>query len=189
MTIPNYITIFRLILIPVFLAIITLYNHEREYCRYIGLLICIIAIVSDLADGYIARKYNLKSELGARLDPLADKLAVNLGLTFIAGNIHFNYPIPLWFPPLVLIRDIVIVVGTYLISKKLSQIRVTPRSLGKITSFILSLYIAIVLLQYQPLINVFLIISTLLTILSLIDYLWIGIKFALSYKSAYETKS
>lgn len=185
-TIPNFLTFFRIILIPIFLTIISFYTKETEYLRYIGFTICVIAIITDLSDGYIARKFNLCSELGARLDPLADKLAVNLSLTFIASNTSFEFPIPLWFPPLVLFRDIVLVVGTYLISRKLAQVKVTPRFWGKITSFVLSLYIAIVLLQIGILVFIFLILSTLLTLLSLFDYLWVGIDFALNYRTTHE---
>ncbi|MGC8739526.1 MAG: CDP-alcohol phosphatidyltransferase family protein [Candidatus Hydrogenedens sp.] len=182
MTIPNLLTFFRIFLIPIFLAIITFYTKETEYLRYVGFAICIIAIITDLSDGYIARKFNLCSELGARLDPLADKLAVNLSLAFIASNTAFDYPIPLWFPPLVLFRDTVLVVGTYLISRKLTQVKVMPRFWGKITSFVLSLYIAIVLLQIKILVLIFLVLSMFLTLLSLFDYLWVGIRFALNYQ-------
>jgi len=188
-TIPNLITFFRILLIPFFLTVITFYTQERDYLRYIGFIICVIAIITDLSDGYIARKFNLRSELGARLDPLADKLAVNLSLAFISANTSFEYPIPLWFPPLVLFRDIVIVIGTYLISQKLTNIKVKPRFWGKITSFCLSLLIAFVLLQIKQLIFLFLIVGTSLTIISLIDYFFIGIQFALKYKHTHETAS
>lgn len=186
MTIPNLLTFFRLLLIPIFLIVIFFYSEGEDYLRYIGFTICIIAIVTDLLDGYIARKFNLCSELGARLDPLADKLAVNLGLVFIAANTSFKYPIPLWFPPLVLFRDIVLVLGTCLINKKLTKVKVTPRFLGKITSFTLSLYTAIVLLEIKVLAFLFLILGTILTLLSLFDYLWIGIQFSLKYKTTNE---
>ncbi len=186
-TIPNLLTFFRILLIPIFLAVIAIYTKERDYLRYIAFSICVVAIITDLSDGYIARKFNLCSELGARLDPLADKLAVNLSLAFIAANTSFDVPIPLWFPPLVLFKDIVLVVGTYLISKKLTQVKVTPRFWGKITSFVLSLYIAIVLLQNPLLSLILLTLSTILTLLSLADYLFIGIQFARVYQSTHET--
>ncbi len=185
-TIPNLLTFFRISLIPIFLTIITFYSKETDYLRNWGFIICVVAIVTDLSDGYIARKFNLCSELGARLDPLADKLAVNLSLAFIASNTSFEFPIPLWFPPLVLFRDTVLVVGTYLISRKLTQVKVTPRFWGKITSFVLSIYIAIVLLQIRILVIIFLSLSTILTLLSLIDYLWVGMHFALKYRTSDE---
>ncbi len=187
MTIPNLLTFFRIFLIPIFLTVIAIYTKEMDYLRYIAFSICVVAIITDLSDGYIARKFNLCSELGARLDPLADKLAVNLSLAFIAANTSFDVPIPLWFPPLVLFKDIVLVVGTYLISKKLTQVKVTPRFWGKITSFVLSLYIAIVLLQNPLLSLILLTLSTILTLLSLADYLFIGIQFARVYQSTHET--
>ncbi len=169
-------------LLPFFLLSVLLYTPEKEFLRYIAFVLCVIAIVTDLSDGYIARKFKMSSELGARLDPMADKLAVNLSLVFLAANSSFEHNIPLWFPPLVVFRDSVIVVGTYLISKKLAQVKVTPRPLGKITSFCLSIYIGLITLQIASLIQIFLILCTTLVVLSLFDYLTIGIKFALSYR-------
>jgi len=185
-TIPNLLTCFRLFLIPVFLTVICFYSEGEDYLRYIAFTICVIAIITDLLDGYIARKFNLCSEMGARLDPLADKLAVNLGLVFVAANNSFKYSIPLWFPPLVLFRDIVLVLGTCLINKKLTQVKVTPSFLGKITSFTLSLYTAIVLLQIKILTSLFLIFGVALVLLSLFDYLKVGVQFALKYKTTDE---
>ncbi|MCX8065389.1 MAG: CDP-alcohol phosphatidyltransferase family protein [Candidatus Hydrogenedentes bacterium] len=184
MTIPNMITLFRLALLPFFLVAVVLYIPEREFLRYFAFSLCIIAIVTDLTDGYIARKFKMSSELGARLDPMADKLAVNLSLVFLASNTSFEYNVPLWFPPLVVFRDSVIVVGTYLISKKLSHVKVIPRPLGKLTSFCLSIYIGLVTLQIKNLIQILLFLCTILVLFSLLDYLIIGIKFALNYSRA-----
>lgn len=175
------ITIFRLVLLPFFLIAVILYTPEKDFLRYFAFSLCVIAILTDLSDGYIARKFKMSSELGARLDPMADKLAVNLGLVFLASNASFEHNVPLWFPPLVVFRDSVIVVGTYLISRKIVNIRVVPRPLGKLTSFCLSIYIGLVTLQIKLLIQIFLILCTILVLSSLLDYLTIGVKFALNY--------
>lgn len=178
------ITIFRLVLLPFFLFSVALYTPENEYLRIIAFTLCVTAIITDLSDGYIARRFKMSSELGARLDPMADKLAVNLSLVFLAANSSFEYYVPLWFPPLVVFRDTVIVVGTYLISKKLAQVKVTPRTLGKLTSFCLSIYIGVITLQAGVLSKILLTVCTILVLFSLIDYLTIGIKFAINYSKA-----
>src|SRR5690606_1270659 len=89
MNLPNKITISRIFLIPVFLilmlvpfnwGIIKLPGTELEVAHFIGALVFIFASVTDWVDGYFARKYNLVTDLGKFLDPLADKLLVSAAL-------------------------------------------------------------------------------------------------------------
>jgi len=68
--VPNVLTMIRALLIPVYWV---LFMHDH---RYIALAVFIIASLTDLADGYIARKYNLITNFGKLMDPLADKLMV-----------------------------------------------------------------------------------------------------------------
>lgn len=117
MTLANRITLARLVLIPLMAGLLFFYGPEREYLRTVALLVYAVASVSDFFDGYIARHWDQHSELGARLDPLADKLLVNLGYTFVAANPHFHPGIPLWFPPLLLLRDTWIIFGAIYILK------------------------------------------------------------------------
>lgn len=74
MNLPNKITIFRVILIPFFLAFLLI--EGIPYGSYIAAVIFVIASFTDFLDGYIARKYNLVSNFGKFMDPLADKLLV-----------------------------------------------------------------------------------------------------------------
>lgn len=131
MTLANRITLARLTLIPLMLGLLFCYGPEREYLRTVALLVYIVASVSDFADGYIARHWDQHSELGARLDPLADKLLVNLGYTFVAANPNFHPGIPLWFPPLLLLRDTWIIFGAIYIYKTHGKIEAAARPLGK----------------------------------------------------------
>lgn len=69
LTIPNLLSVFRLLLIPV---IVWLYCGRKDY--YLALAVLILSAVTDIADGFIARKWNQSSDLGKVLDPIADKL-------------------------------------------------------------------------------------------------------------------
>lgn len=78
MNLPNKITIFRVCMIPFFLIFLLI--PELPYGRLIAAVIFVIAALSDLLDGYIARKHNLVTNFGKFMDPLADKLLVSSAL-------------------------------------------------------------------------------------------------------------
>ena len=75
MNLPNKLTIFRVLLVP-FFVVFLLNQHVNEYFNLIALIIFVIASLTDLLDGKIARKYNLVTNFGKFMDPLADKLLV-----------------------------------------------------------------------------------------------------------------
>ncbi len=92
MNLPNKITISRILLIPIFIILmvapldwgtVVLFNAEIETAHFIGAIIFIIAALTDWVDGYFARKYNLITDLGKFLDPLADKLLVSAALIIL----------------------------------------------------------------------------------------------------------
>lgn len=121
-------------MIPVFSALIFAYTREREWLRYAALAVYTAAAVSDGIDGWVARHFNQRTQLGARLDPLADKLIINLGLVFAAANPQFLPDVPLWFPVLVLARDVTIVLGAYAINERYGGLTVRPLWSGKVTT-------------------------------------------------------
>ena len=85
MPIPNYISILRILLLPVFIALILYYvNHEVELYRHLAITVFGLAIVSDAVDGYLARRMNQTTRLGAILDPLADKLLLVGGIVVLS---------------------------------------------------------------------------------------------------------
>ncbi len=133
-TLANKITLFRIAMIPVFSALIFSYTQEKEWLRYAALAVYTAAAISDGVDGWVARNYNQRTRLGARLDPLADKLIINLGLVFAAANPQFTPDVPLWFPVLVLARDVVIVLGAYVINEYYGGVTVRPLWSGKLTT-------------------------------------------------------
>ena len=83
-TIPNCLTYFRIIAIPL---IIIAYYSGMEYSNWYAAILFALAGISDALDGYLARKWNQTSKLGAFLDPVADKLLVAIMLLLIVSNV------------------------------------------------------------------------------------------------------
>lgn len=119
-TTANKITIFRIVLIPVFLVL------AYTGLKYWALAVYIIACLSDVADGYIARHYNQVSNFGKFVDPLADKMLVLSAMCFFIENGQM----PGWAVAIVLFREFA-VSGLRLISVEQSRVIAAARS-GKI---------------------------------------------------------
>jgi CDP-diacylglycerol--glycerol-3-phosphate 3-phosphatidyltransferase len=99
MKIPNILTIIRFFLIPVTAAL--LYSKDPKMVL-ISILVFLLAVLTDWADGYIARTYRLKSVFGTFFDPLVDKMLI-LALFFIFADLRL---IPLWMALLILFREL-----------------------------------------------------------------------------------
>ena len=119
-TTANKITIFRIVLIPVFLVL------AYTGLKYWALAVYIIACLSDVADGYIARHYNQVSNFGKFVDPLADKMLVLSAMCFFIENGQM----PGWAVAIVLVREFA-VSGLRLIAVEQSRVIAAARS-GKI---------------------------------------------------------
>lgn len=177
MTLANRITIGRLVLVPVFVVLIMTYTRDEQWLRYAALGVFVAAAVSDGIDGFIARAYNQKTKLGAVLDPLADKLLINLALVFLAVNDELRTPIPAWFPVIILGRDVIIVIGAYLINEYFGPVRARPHISGKLTTAFQMALIIAVLLELPPhFVWGILYVTLAVAIVSFADYLRAGIK-------------
>lgn len=102
LTIPNCLTLFRIIVIPI---IIWIYLSEFKYGNWFNTILFILAGISDALDGYLARLWNQTSKLGAFLDPVADKLLVASMLILLATDpaIRSQVLLPWFFTLVVLI--------------------------------------------------------------------------------------
>ena len=121
MSLPNIITIARILLVPLTVWLLV----SGEYL--LGLLAFLTAGVSDGVDGYIARRYDLKTELGAYLDPLADKAL----LVSIYVTLGFQRDLPAWLVILVVSRD-VLIVGAVILALLLGKpMRMRPLFVSK----------------------------------------------------------
>lgn len=175
MTLANKITIGRLLCVPVFIVLVMSYTREQPWLRLAALGVFVAAAVSDALDGFVARAYNQKSRLGAVLDPLADKLLVNLAFVFLAVNHELRYPIPPWLPVIVLSRDVTISLGAYLINEYYGPLRVRPRISGKLTTAIQMAYLISVLLE-AGFARGLMWAALAITLVSFVDYLYEGFR-------------
>ncbi len=134
--IPNYLTIIRLILVPIIFALI-LYEHYT-----IAIIVYIIANLTDVLDGFIARKFNLISDFGKLMDPLADKITqVGTILALILKRI-----IPFWILIIISLKEItMIVVASVLFKKKI--VTVHSKWYGKAATVLLFIAIVFTLLS------------------------------------------
>lgn len=104
MNLPNKLTTLRVILVPIFVAFLLFQKGENYTYRLISLAIFIIASLTDLADGKIARKYNMVTDFGKFMDPLADKLLVCSALICL---IELG-EIPAWIVVVIIGREFII---------------------------------------------------------------------------------
>jgi cardiolipin synthase len=122
---PNSLTLLRILLVPVF----TYFFLSGQY--RIALAIFVVTGLTDVVDGYLARRLQLKTQLGAALDPAADKLL--MFVTFIV--LAMRDLVPVWLAVLVIFRDLWIIGGLSVL--KLSRIPIVfnPSRLSKLTTF------------------------------------------------------
>ncbi len=154
MTTANKITIARIMLIPVFVAMALYYGRSvqhgspLEWQRWMAIAVFVLAAASDGIDGYIARRYNQKSRLGEVLDPLADKGLLLSGIITLSFS-SWGYEFPVWFPVLIVARDVVILSGTVTLHFLNGSVRVRPSWTGKIATALQMVAIALCMLQWN----------------------------------------
>ncbi len=181
MTLANKITIARILLIPVFVLLAVYYgdsvqqHQPDERWRWAAIAVFLVAAASDGIDGYIARRYNQRSRLGTILDPLADKgllLAALFTLTFS----DWGYRFPLWFPVLIVTRDVVVVAGSLGLHYVNGSVQVRPRWTGKVATVLLMAAIGWVMLPlHRPSAHWLVLATGVFTGLSFVGYLRDGI--------------
>ncbi|HEY0368786.1 MAG TPA: CDP-diacylglycerol--glycerol-3-phosphate 3-phosphatidyltransferase [Chthoniobacterales bacterium] len=158
MTTANKITIVRILMIPVFITLAIYYGQSvragepQESLRLAAILTFLVAAVSDGLDGYVARRYNQRSSLGVILDPIADKGLLLSGIiTLSVINWNATNPaagqFPIWFPVLVISRDLVIVIGSAVLHLLNGTVVVRPRWTGKTATVLQMVAIGWVMLQ------------------------------------------
>lgn len=168
MNLPNKLTILRVMMIPIFLVFM-LVPFTGSWDKWVALIIFVVASLTDLLDGKIARKYNLVTNFGKFMDPLADKLLVCSALIcFVELNV-----IPAWIVIIIISREFIIS-GFRLIAAN-EGVVIAAGIWGKLKT-VCQMVMTIVLIADIPgfeLIQQILIYASLiLTVVSLVDYLY-----------------
>ena len=181
LNIANIITIFRIILIPIFIVFYLNTNFYYEQFPLWAILIFLLAFFSDVIDGMIARSKNLITNVGKVLDPLADKLLrLSVLLCFMLKEV-----IPLYLFIILLVFDLAsIITASVLYFKKI----VIPANIvGKITTIFMSLSLFNCFFHnfIKPVDFILMIISLVLVLITIIQYF---VKFVLIYKSVENKK-
>ena len=182
MNLPNKLTMFRMVLVPTILAVALLgedgivtwdiLGSQLSLMHLICLVLFIIASLTDLFDGKLARKHNLVTTFGKFMDPIADKMLVNTMLVLLA----YWRMVPVVCVVLMIMRDLIVDAIRLLAAEK--QVVVAAGPLGKLKTVMQMTAIIIVLLDNFPLgflgvsfdlITIWL--ATLISVISGLDYL------------------
>jgi cardiolipin synthase len=123
-TVPNLITLARILLTPLFIIFLIQGRYHR------ALLVFLLAGVSDLADGLLARTMQQKSRLGAYLDPTADKILMSA--SFVTLSIY--HQIPSWVTVIVISRDLTLALGVLIFRLADYPLVIRPSLAGKLTT-------------------------------------------------------
>ena len=169
----NLLSLLRLFLaIPLWLL---LDHFDSETARYVTFAVCVFGAITDILDGYLARKFNEVTELGKIIDPLADKVAIGIIIIklYLIGQISSTYFL------LIIGRDALIFIGGIFVTRIVG--RVLPSNiLGKITVINIGLVILLIMLDVNRHIWLFkglYYLSILLVFVSFAAYVYRAIEF------------
>src|SRR5438105_8753137 len=175
MTTANKITILRILLIPFFVVQVLYYVKNGNPAHWLlAILSFAVAAICDGVDGYIARRYNQRSELGAILDPLADKLLLVSGIVVLSFDHHPQLQmVPLWVTGTIIGRDILMVAGLIVIQMTVGKVKVRPRIPGKISTVLQMVIVLWILLQWaDKWLRIWVVAAAIFTGISTVLYIW-----------------
>jgi len=144
--VPNIISIFRICLVPVFIAVYILDDRD---IKYYAILVFAVAGFSDILDGYLARKLEAQSKLGKLLDPLGDKLMTFTVMVCITVT-NISKPILIVAVAVFFVKEILMGIGGLVLHKK-ARIELPPANfIGKASTFLL-FFVCVTLLFFSEL--------------------------------------
>lgn len=172
MNLPNKLTVLRVIMIP-FFVVFMLTDLGGQYSNYIALVIFCVASLTDMLDGKIARKYNLVTNFGKFMDPLADKLLVGAAMICL---IPMN-KLPAWIVIVIISREFIIS-GFRLVAAD-NGVVIAASYWGKFKTTFQMAAVILMIFNIPALTlvtNIVVVIAVALTIISLVDYVAKNIK-------------
>ncbi len=141
LTYANQLTILRMLFVPCF-VILLIYDYPKA-----ATVVFVLAAVTDGLDGLLARKLQQKTVLGSFLDPMADKILLTAAfITLTIPSVPLALHIPVWLTVLTISRDVLIAVSVLVIHMQTSHSRFPPSFLGKCTTAVQLLVVAVCML-------------------------------------------
>ena len=168
MNLPNKLTILRVIMIPFFVLALLYNGGENQTLRYVAAAIFIIASLTDMLDGKIARKYNLVTNFGKFMDPLADKLLVCSALICLVELKE----LPAWMVSVIISREFIISGFRLVASDNGVVIAASYWGKFKTTFQMIAVVLLIVGIPALSMVTTAVVwIALILTVISLVDYI------------------
>jgi CDP-diacylglycerol--glycerol-3-phosphate 3-phosphatidyltransferase len=168
MNLPNKLTLLRVLLVPFFVASLLWGKGQNQMLRVVALIIFIVASLTDMLDGQIARRYHLVTNFGKFMDPLADKLLVCSALICFVELRQISAVVVI----IIIAREFVIS-GFRLVAADAGVV-IAASWWGKLKTVSQMIAVILMIIHLQPLIFItraMVIVMTALTVISLIDYL------------------
>lgn len=140
-SLPTKITFIRIILTPIIIFLILIHHEKiqefglKSSQTYWILTLFSIAIISDILDGYLSRKFNLITRLGSFLDPIADKILI-ISTTLVLTYVDCGNPLPIYYTTLIVARESIQISGAISIGIISGDITIKHHWTGKIATFL-----------------------------------------------------
>jgi len=150
-TLANKITILRILAVPAFILTVLYYSPQYEYLRSLALGIFLLAAASDFLDGYIARRFDQKTQIGSILDPLADKLLLTSAFLclFVQRENFGEIQLPSWLLVVVISRDFILLVGAVIMHLINVKMKIDPSLAGKLTTVLQVMAVIAIFFQWE----------------------------------------
>lgn len=180
-TMSNALSFVRILLLPL---IVYYLLDDSPMADLYAVAVIVVASLTDLFDGMLARKLNQVTELGKIIDPLADKICVGV----VVAVLTYRGSIPLWFTAGVLSRDVLIFAGG-LYARRRYGVVLMSNMLGKWAVTVTTLFVILVLIDNRVLelpLNILLVVSSVMMVLSFVMY---GIRFRKILRSGQNSAS
>lgn len=132
MNLPNLISIFRL-----FLILPILYFFLKGQCA-VAFWLFVVANISDFLDGFLARLYNQTTQFGRYIDPIADKILI-MSVYIV---ITFSGLVPWWVVAIIVIRDVLIFIGSYILFSRDFKLSIKPTFISKVNTVIQMFFVS-----------------------------------------------
>ncbi len=140
--IPNILSFIRLLMVPVFAI---LFFEEFAHHRLFALIVFIAAGITDVIDGYLARRNNWITDFGKILDPLADKMMQITAFVCLAIKTR----VMLIIAAMICVKDMLMLIGGIVLAKKGAKDLIVSKWYGKLNTFVLAITISVMILYFE----------------------------------------